>query len=254
VSKRRATKAAEDVVNVDTDEEPSRSSTVVARTPARALSLASRIPLPTTPADVVSAVDRGTIAVRERVASLYQESGISEAAQSTRESLSTVSSVQFAIALFEFYFLRKELLPDRYAFTIPAIHLLGTPDYPVEIPDMFALLTASFWSPALIWALTSLVVPGILGYFFNLSAANAHSGGRGRRSHVQEYAVDPLTFSIAKAIATYVVFAQGVSFGGWIDPASVARINSALYSGWKGVLVGTAVASVAAVYDAVLKK
>ena len=35
---------------------------------------------------------------------------------------------------------------------------------------------------------------------------------------------------------------------------AVARINSALYSGWKGALVGTAVTGLASVYDAVLKK
>ncbi|KAK1760548.1 hypothetical protein QBC47DRAFT_456279 [Echria macrotheca] len=265
VSKRRATKSAtEDTVTVDTDEEPTRStSTVIARTPGRALSLASRIPLPATPADVASAVDRGTVAVRERVASLYHESGLTEATQATRESLSTVNSVLLVIAAFELYYLRPELLPDRYAFTIPAIKLLGTSDYPVHLPDMFALLTSSFWSPALTWVFTSLLVPSLFGYFFNLSAAHSSSSaghGRGRQTRssvaagAPEYAVDPLTFSVVKALVTYVVYAQGVSFGGWIAPESVARINSALYSGWKGVLVGTAVAGVASVYDAVLKK
>ncbi|KAK5662726.1 hypothetical protein OQA88_6133 [Cercophora sp. LCS_1] len=255
VSKRRATKAADDLITVDTDDEPARStSTALARTPGRALSLASRIPLPATPADVASAVDRGTVAVRERVTSLYQESGITEATEATRESLSTVKSVLFVIAAFELYFLRPELLPDRYAFTIPAVSFLGTSDYAVHLPDLFALLTASFWSPALTWLFTSVVAPSLFGYFFNLSAAHAPSG-RGRRAQQQqEYAVDPLTFSIVKAVATYVVYAQGVTFGGWINRDSVARINAALYSGWKGVLVGTAVAGITSVYDAVLRK
>lgn len=198
-------------------------------------------------------MDRGTVAVRERVTSLYQESGITEATEATRESLSTIKSVLFVIATFELYFLRPELLPDRYAFTIPAVGFLGTGDYAVHLPDLFALLTASFWSPALTWAFTSIVAPAFFGYFFNLSAAHAPTG-RGRRAQQQEYVVDPLTFSIVKAVATYVVYAQGVTFGGWINPDSVARINSALYSGWKGVLVGTAVAGITSVYDAVLRK
>lgn len=223
--------------------------------------------LPATPADVARAVDRGTVAVRERVSSLYHESGITEVTQTTREWLSTVQSVLASIALFELYRLRQEILPDRYAFTIPAIPFLGTDDYPVSLPDMFALVTAGFWGPALTWMLTSLIIPGVFGYFFNLSAA--HTGGspgagtggprgRGRPAtkpgHQQEYTVDPLTFSLVKAVATYVVYAQGVTFGGLISPETVARINGALYSGWKGVLVGTAVAGVTAVYDAVLKK
>lgn len=163
-------------------------------------------------------------------------------------------SVVSAIALFELYKLRQEVLPDRYAFTIPAVGLLHTPDYPVHLPDMFALVTAAFWGPALTWAVTSVVLPGLGGYFFNLGAAHQGSGGRGRRGQREEYAVDPLMFSIVKALVTYVVYAQGVTFGGLVNPESVARINSALYSGWRGVLVGTAVSGVTAVYDAVLRK
>ncbi|KAK0727093.1 cytochrome P450 [Lasiosphaeria miniovina] len=292
VSKRRATKAADEIVAVETpsDDEDSQStttgaaaattgaatsraasstSTALARTPGRALALASRIPLPATPADVASAVDRGTVVVRERVASLYAGSGIGEATAATRESLSTVRAVVLAVAAFELYFLRPEVLPDRYAFTVPAIKFLGTPDVPVSLPDMFALLTASFWGPALTWALTSWLVPSLLGYLFNLSAAANSSSTtgssvyntRGRPSSAAaraaagaEYVVDPLTFSIAKALATYVVYAQGVTFGGWLDPQAVARVNTALYSGWKGVLVGSAITGLTAVYDAVLRK
>ena len=192
--------------------------------------------------------------MRERVAELYQESGISEATQTTREWLSTVHSVVSAIALFELYKLRQEVLPDRYAFTIPAVSLLHTPDYPVHLPDMFVVLTAAFWGPVLTWAATSLVLPALAGYFFNLGVAHQTSGGRGKKARDTEYAVDPLMFSIVKAVVTYVVYAQGVTFGGLVNPVSVARINGALYSGWRGVLVGTAVSGVTAVYDAVLRK
>ncbi|KAL2015955.1 hypothetical protein VTK56DRAFT_4511 [Thermocarpiscus australiensis] len=268
VTKRRLAKAREEVVAAEEEEEEEEeeassraASTALARTPGRALALASRIQLPATPADVAQAVDRGTVAVRERVASLYAQSHIGEATQATRAWLSSVPSVVSAIALFELYRLRRELLPDRYAFTVPAVRLLGTPDYPVHLPDMFALLTAGFWAPALTWALTSVVLPSLFGYFFNFSAAHSGGGGGGggRGSKQQAaaadlYAVDPLTFSIVKAVATYVVYAQGATFGGLISPESVDRINSALYSGWRGVLVGTAVSGLAAVYDAVLRK
>ncbi|KAK3686048.1 hypothetical protein B0T22DRAFT_240040 [Podospora appendiculata] len=258
VSRRRATKSVEETADAEEDEESSHGTStataLVTQTPGRAFSLARRIPLPATPADVAHAVDRGTVAVRERVTSLYQESGITEATQATRESLSTVTSVLFLVAAFELVFIRPELLPNTYAFTIPAVYVLGTPDLPVFVPDMFALLTASFWSPALTWALTSLVLPSFFGYFFNLSAAH-HQTGRGRpRASQSDYVVDPLAFSIAKALATYVVYAQGVTFGGLISPDSVSRLNSALYSGWKGVLVGTAVTGLTSVYDAVLRK
>ncbi len=200
------------------------------------------------------AVDNGTLAVRERVASMYQDSGITEATQATRETLSTVTSVLFTIAAFELLFLRPELIPNRYAFTIPSVAFLGTGDYPVHIQDMFVLLTSSFWSPALTWAFTSFIVPSFFGYFFNLNAANQHPTRGRSRAHQTEYVVDPLTFSIVKAVITYVVYAQGVTFGDWIYQTSVARINSALYGGWKGVIAGAAISGLTSVYDAVLRK
>jgi hypothetical protein len=225
------------------------------QTPGRALSLASRIPLPATPAEVAQAVDRGTVAVRERVSSLYQDIGITETTEKVQESLSSVYSILLAIQAFELYFLRKEVLADRYAFTIPAIKLLGTDEYPVQIPDMFLILTSSFWSPVLLYVATSVVIPAVFGFFFNLSAANHHHPGRGRaRSSQPDYTIDPLTFSIVKALVTFVVYNQGVTFGGLVDELSVARINSALYGGWKGVVAGAAITGITAIYDAVLKK
>lgn len=224
------------------------------QTPGRALSLAQRIPLPATPADVAQAVDRGTVAIRNRANSIYKESGITEATNAVREDLSTVHSILLVVSLFEAYFVRPEVLPDRYAFTIPAISLLGTNDHPVQVPDLFLLLTSSFWSPVLLWLFTSTILPTAVGYFFNLSVA--HQSGRRTRSTNPnpEYLVDPLTFSIAKALISFVIYGQKVTFGGWVHEESIARISTALYGGYKGVLTGTAITGLVSIYDAVLRK
>ncbi|KAK3956951.1 hypothetical protein QBC32DRAFT_34 [Pseudoneurospora amorphoporcata] len=229
----------------------------------------STLHLPASQAELAQVVESGTLAVRNRVSDLYQKSGIHDKAETVRESLSTVNSVAVAVAAFELYFLRKEVIPDRYAFTIPAVKLLGGmlgwDECPIYVPDMFALVTAGFWIPALVWTTTSLILPSLFGYFFNLSVAhsNSFSTNSGPTTRKQsrelskrepEYAVDPVTFSIVKALITYVVYAQGVTFRGWLDADAVARINGALYSGWKGVLVGAAVTGIAGVYDAVLRK
>lgn len=233
------------------------TSTALVQTPGRTLSqVAARIPLPATPADVAEAVDRSAVAVRQRVSSIYQESGITEYSQATRETLSTVTSVLFLVSAFELWYIRPEVLSNRFAFTVPAVPALGTSDYPVYLPDMFLLLTASFWSPALTWALTSGLLPTLFGYFFNLSATNTHApvSGRGRRAPPAEYVVDPLTFSIAKALFSFVVYAQGVTFGGLLSETSIERLNGAVYGGYKGVLVGTAITGLVSIYDAVLRK
>ena len=77
-----------------------------------------------------------------------------------------------------------------------------------------------------------------------------------RTIHTQQfnYTFDPLTFNLIKAILTYVVYAQDVTFGGLVDLEYVARINSALYGGWPSVIVGTGVGMLVTLYEAVLKK
>ncbi|CAH0026476.1 unnamed protein product [Clonostachys rhizophaga] len=263
VAKRRVSRLAEEILQEA--ETPRASSTAVVptttalvQTPARSLSqqvMAQLSELPATPADIARSVDRSTTAVRTRVSSIYQETGINEVTEATRSSLSTVHSIVFLVSLFELYFIRREILADKYAFTIPAISFFKTSDYPVYLPDMFLLLTGSFWSPAFAWALTSFIVPTFFGYFFNLNAASTSSGPRTRsRSHVPEYLVDPVSFSIAKALFSYVVYAQGVTFGGLLSDVSIERLAGAVYGGYKGVLTGTAITGLISMYDAVLRK
>lgn len=233
----------------------SATSTALVETPARAFNqVLERVPLPATPAHIAEAVDRSAVAVRRRVSTYYQESGITEASHATRDALSTVTSVLFCVAGFELWSISKEILGKVYAFTIPASNVLGTPDYPVYVTDMFLLLTSSFWSPALTWVLTSIVLPCLAGWFFNLRATSAAQRTGRPRSSASEHVVDPLTFSIAKALISYVVYAQGVTFNGLLSETSVNRLNTGVYGGYKGILVGTAITGLVSIYDAVLKK
>jgi hypothetical protein len=240
----------------DSEVEPATTrarSALVARTPrASALSnlaFASNVPLPPSPSVVANAIERQTQVLRTKVANAYEDSGIVETAQAARETLSTVVAAHALIVAFEFYKLRPELLADRFAFTFPAIAFLGTNPYPVEVPDLFLLLTSSFWGPATLWAFTSLIIPLFTAYFFNLTA-------KPTRGHTAKfnYTFDPLTFNVVKALLTFVVFGQDVTFGGLVDLEYVARINSALYGGWQGVLVGTGIGTLVTLYEAVLKK
>lgn len=217
------------------------------------MSLARRVPLPSSPADIARVVDERTLALRERVSSLYAESKINDVAYQARDTLSSMTSIIFCISAFELYHLRKEILSDRYAFTIPAISALHTSDHIVKVPDFFLMLQGTFWSPFLLWLATSVVLPIIFGFYFNLSAAHSSAANR-RRGSSSTFTVDPLAFSIAKAVITYVIYQQGVDFGGWVSQDAVARINSAVYGGWKGVITGAFISGVASFYDAVLRR
>ncbi len=209
------------------------------------------MPLPPSPAQVTDAIDRSTQAIRSKLVQTYEDSGVVEVAHATRETLSRVLAVQLLIAAFESYFLRQEVLADRFAFTFPAIRFLTSQPHDVYVPDMFLLLTSSFWGPTTLWLLTSFIIPLTTAYFFNLTSKPPRS-----RSHTTHfnYTFDPLTFNIVKALLTYVIYGQDVTLGGWVDLEYVARINSALYGGYQGVLVGTGIGALVTLYEAIIKK
>ena len=223
----------------------------MARTPrASALRIAQNVPLPPSPAAIANAVDRNTAVIRSKVNRVVEDYGIVEKAEVARETISTVTAYEVATVLFEFYFLRKRLLPDRHAFTLPNNWLFRRSDYNVEVPDLFLLLTSDFWGPTVLWLVTTLFIPLATAYFYNLTAKPRS------RSHAVHfnYSVDPLTFNITKALMVFLVFGQDVTFGGRVDLENVARINEALYGGWQGVLVGTGIGVIVTLYDALHKK
>lgn len=237
------------IVRDDSDAEAiaTRARSALVATPRRVTRLAQNVPLPPSPAVLADAIDRRTLVLREKIADYYEESGIIEARENTREALSSVVSVHAIIIAFELYKLRPEILADRDAFMIPAIEFLHTNAHVIRVPDMFLLLTASFWAPALTWFFTAFLIPLAASYFINLT-----SKPKGRsHTYFFDYSFDPLTFNIVKALMVFVVFAQGVTFGGWIDPEQVARIRSAVYGGHNGILVGTGIGALVTLYEAI---
>lgn len=235
----------------DSDVEPAttRARSALTRTPARALSLAQSVPLPPSPSVVADVLERRTAAIRSQLVEVAASTGATEAVESARASLSSLLSIETIILFFEAANIRSEILPDRYAFSIPSLPILNTRPYPVSLPDLFLLLTSSFWQPFTLWLATALVVPLAFAYFFNLTARP-----RSRGAQRFEYQFDPLTFNVAKAILTYAVFSGGATFGGLVDLESVARIRGAAAGGWQGIVGGCAVGALATIYEAIIRK
>ncbi|RDA95784.1 hypothetical protein CP533_5173 [Ophiocordyceps camponoti-saundersi (nom. inval.)] len=227
----------------------SRSDSLVlasAQTPLRNVELASSVmALPATPADIAQAVDRSTTAVRRRFSTLYRDSGIPLASVTARQALSTVNSILLFVSLVELCTIRPEILPSRHAFIVPAMPALGTDDYPVPLPDMFLLLSSSFWSPAATWVLTAFVIPCLAGYVFNLTAAARAA---------PNVVVDPLVFSIAKALVAEIVYGHRSTLHGLLDPVSIERLDGAVYGGYRGIIVGALITGLVSMYDAVLRR
>jgi hypothetical protein len=161
--------------------------------------------------------------------------------------LSSVITIESFILLFEGFNLRQEVLPNRHAFTFPSLPLLKSDPHPVNLPDFFLLLTGGFWSPTILWSFTSILVPLVAAYFFNLTTHSSRSKGH-------QYQFDPLTFNVVKALLAYVVYCEDYTFGGLVDLESVARIRAATAGGWQGIVGGAAIGVLYTFYEAVVRK
>ena len=190
------------------------------------------------------------------MASAWESLGLTEKVEALRESLSSVVSIESAILLIEAFGLRSEVLPSRYAFTIPAIMGLSSTGWPVYLPDLFVCLSTSFWAPVSLWALTSLFVPLFFAYFFNLTlkAKRAHSGSHNQHAHQPTQMVDPLTFNIVKALTAYAVYSCRGRFGGIFTDDTVDTIQRTVPGGVEGFFIGSSIGVLTSIYDAILKK
>ena len=91
----------------ETSEAASGSSTALAKTPARALAFASSVPLPPSPAEVASHIDRQTARVRSSLRKAVKQSGVSERVDTVRDTIRLHTSV--FIPLFFAYFFNLAL-------------------------------------------------------------------------------------------------------------------------------------------------
>ena len=229
----------------------------IAKTPARAnLALARNVPLPPSPAVITDAIERRTAVVRTQMNRAWDHSGLTERAEGWRQTLSSVTTIELIVLAVECFYLRSEVLPSRDACTSPAVALLRSSDWPVYLPDLFFLLTATFWAPFTLWATTSLGLPLLFAYFFNLTLK--HRPGSTTRSTAASnkaaHNFDPLMFNVAKALVSFLVYSQDYKLGGLIGDDSVETVKTALPGGTQGVLITSGIGALASLYDAVLKK
>lgn len=138
--------------------------------------------------------------------------------------------------LLEAYSLQKVLLPWKYAFDIPAIHAIGSPSYAVSVPDLFALLSPSFWLPTLLWSATNIFVPLIFAYFYNLTVHTVKRNNA--RVRVVRYNYDPFTFNVVKSLIISTVYGAGLLHG-YVDDDIVAVVDGSQYGNFGGMLMGT---------------
>lgn len=162
--------------------------------------------------------------------------------------------MQATILGFEAFGLQNTVLPRKYFFDVPSFHLgttVSTPSYAVKMPDLFQLLTAGFWSTSLLWASTSIFIPLLFSYFYNLSSLNKRH--RTRSTTAAHYGFDPLIFNIVKALVAFVVYGKGQTFG-LVNATTVATVDYAVLGGYNSIVIGSLVGVVVSLYEAAQSK
>jgi hypothetical protein len=268
LSRRRQTNKVKDDVEV-TDDSDSQSKTpastalaVPARTPARSsLSFASS--LPPSPAIVTDAIERQTTVFRKSVSEAWSASGVSERFHALRAALSSGKSIKTLIIVIELFSLIYELVPLQFLTTVPAVEALRSPEFGIRVPDLFILLSSSFWAPFSLWSLTSLILPLISAYFFNLSYKPppprvSHPYETRRSSAVVPIAAapsfDPLVYNVAKALIVYLVYATHFTFWDLYSDFTIEKVNVSIPGQWPALVTGAAIGIVTSLYEAILKK
>ncbi|GLA32215.1 hypothetical protein AnigIFM63326_011355 [Aspergillus niger] len=214
--------------------------------------------LPPSPAVVTDVIDRQTAAWGKSVSELWSETGVHERTESLRSNLSSVKAFGTLILSVEALNVLRAVVPKNYVGTVPMPPWTHVSDLEIAIPDLFVLVEGHFWAVVSLWALISAALPFTVAYFFNLSLQAAQAGSSSthtRRSRSGVHAsFDPLSFYIAKAVITYLVYTEQFTFWGTYQGLTIDRLEGSVPGGLNGALAGCAIGAIGTLYEAILRK
>ncbi|OLL27022.1 hypothetical protein NEOLI_000037 [Neolecta irregularis DAH-3] len=189
----------ESKIVVDLGHSPRKSSLRMPRKVLRTASSALRDTaedhdLPSSPKQVARYVENSTANIARDVKSALHWDTAVDKGKRVREMFSNALAIISVVEFHEMFWLLRKLIPLTFLLHLPGEHFSA-----IQLPDLFILLSADyFWKPFLLWLGTSVVLPTIAALFVN-PQHNQHS-------------VDPVTFSIAKLVLTYIVFIRQWTF------------------------------------------
>lgn len=214
--------------------------------------------IPASPAVVADAIDQQTRRIRNSISRSYERSQFHEWIDNTRELLSSSVTINIIGLLIEAHGLRAELLPNKLLAEISPIPYLKATRTPIYVPDLFQLLSLSFWAPFTLWLLVSTILPATVSYFINLPLKQLpHHNYATRRASIRndpQKQFDPFVFNLAKGLISYLVLAQHFQFLNLFQHYTVALVNDAIPGGYRTILTSTGLAAVVSMYEAVLRK
>ncbi|EME85954.1 uncharacterized protein MYCFIDRAFT_40008 [Pseudocercospora fijiensis CIRAD86] len=229
----------------------SPSGQLSSRTPATRARRISQLPGPPSPATVADIVEEESAHFMERLNDLYTLSGIDDYIANLREACSSVTAIQTTFLIIEAFALQRAVMPWEWRFKTPAFPAAHIPSISVILPDLFVLVTGSYWSKTLLFSATNVILPWILAYFYNLTIRDVKRGNA--RVSVARYQADPFTFNVVKGLLVWLVYGQGVSFG-LINREVAQDVNRYIYGGATAMIVSSVIGATAALYEAAQRR
>ena len=232
------------------------------KTPGNALDrrtsiLAGSIPHPPSPAVVTDAIERQSKRIRHSISHAYEQTGVSEYTERTRDYLSSTVTINVLAILLEALGLQSQLLPFKTVTEIGPIAFFKDTPTKIKLPDLFLLLTEDFWAPFSLWILATLVLPAAVSYFINLPLVQLPAHSPARRASIKSnphIQFDPFVFNLAKGLVVYLLFGLHFQFIELFTNATIAKVNTSIPGGYHGVLVSSGLGAAVSLYEAVLKK
>lgn len=213
---------------------------------------------PPSPALVADAFDRQQVRMRNSISEFYEKTNVSEYIDQARDLLSSPYAITAISMLIEAYGLRKDILPWKSLYDVPAVKYVKDSKTTIYGPDVFLFFNSSFLAPFTLWLLTSLLLPLTLSYCINipLKAHPSHNYKTRKATtkalpHLQ---FDPLIFNVAKALIAYVVYAQHYPLFGLYQHFTVATVNESVLGGYTGMITSSGIGALVSLYEAILKK
>ncbi|KAI9681587.1 MAG: hypothetical protein M1829_000784 [Trizodia sp. TS-e1964] len=211
--------------------------------------------MPASPKVVADSIEQSTAIIREQLSNIWDRR-VTETAHYIRDRVSTMFAVEIIVLSFETAGLLHKLVPLKYALTIPSLTAGGiqTPSWPVSLPDLFFLLTSSFWYPFSLWILTGLLGPSFFSYFLNLTLRAKNGPNTRPKAGGIEHKFDPLMFNIAKAVIAWIVYSDYNNSDNIFGEHNVSFVKASIPGGYHGILIGASIGVITSIYEAVLDK
>ena len=185
---------------------------------------------------------------------VYQASGVTQYVDLIRDRVSSTRSIESIAVGLEAVSLLNQLLPKKTLFMVPAIDAIGMPEWAFKGSDLFLILTYDFWATLSFWSMTSMLLPLLSAYIFNITLKAKHGEAKHSRQSHPAVQYDPLTFNLSKALITWLVYVQNVEYHGLASEQTKQTILNSVPGGYQGVLAATGIGVITSLYEAILRK